>query len=101
MASRKRGVGACRARLLHRSALRPAHGRPSVRAGRPRLVAAGGPAAAGIDARGRPAPGRAVRRLAEQGLMRAHEVGNAVWYDIDTIADLESAVALVGEPETA
>jgi len=39
--------------------------------------------------------------LAEQGLMRAHEVGNAVWYDIDTIADLESAVALVGEPETA
>jgi len=42
-----------------------------------------------------------IRRLAEQGLMRAHEVGNAVWYDIDTIADLESAVALVGEPETA
>jgi choline kinase len=42
-----------------------------------------------------------IRRLADQGLMRAREVGNAVWYDIDTVADLESAIALLAEPETA
>jgi choline kinase len=32
-----------------------------------------------------------IRRLAERGLMRAVEVGGASWFDIDTVADLETA----------
>jgi choline kinase len=32
-----------------------------------------------------------IRRLAAQGLMRAVDVGGAAWFDIDTVADLETA----------
>jgi choline kinase len=32
-----------------------------------------------------------VRRLAERGAMRAVDVGGAAWFDIDTVADLETA----------
>ncbi len=42
-----------------------------------------------------------IRRLAARGLMRARDIGDASWYDIDTIADLESAEALLVEPEHA
>lgn len=42
-----------------------------------------------------------IRRLAARGLMRAGNIGDASWYDIDTIADLESAEALLVEPEHA
>lgn len=42
-----------------------------------------------------------IRRLAARGLMRARDIGDASWYDIDTIADLETAEALLVEPEHA
>ena len=43
-----------------------------------------------------------IRRLAARGLMRGVDVGDAVWCDIDTRADLEAAVALFGaEPMPA
>jgi 1L-myo-inositol 1-phosphate cytidylyltransferase / CDP-L-myo-inositol myo-inositolphosphotransferase len=43
-----------------------------------------------------------IRRLAARGLMRALDVGDAQWCDIDTAADLETAEALLAnEPEPA
>jgi 1L-myo-inositol 1-phosphate cytidylyltransferase len=42
-----------------------------------------------------------VRELARRGLMRAHEIGDATWCDIDTVSDLEaaeSALTVVHEP---
>lgn len=43
-----------------------------------------------------------IRRLAAQGLMRGAEVGNAAWYDIDTVADLAAAEGLLTPlPESA
>ena len=43
-----------------------------------------------------------IRRLAALGLMRAIEIGNAAWYDIDTPADLRSAENLLAsQPEHA
>lgn len=38
-----------------------------------------------------------IRRLAARGLVRALDVGDARWCDIDTAADLEAAEALLGE----
>jgi choline kinase len=32
-----------------------------------------------------------IRELARQGLMRAHEIGDSRWCDIDTVSDLEAA----------
>jgi choline kinase len=44
-----------------------------------------------------------IRQLARRGLMRAIDIGNADWYDIDTVADLEHAETLLSEvaPEQA
>jgi choline kinase len=43
-----------------------------------------------------------VQRLASRGLMRAHDVAGAAWYDVDTLADLSAAESLLGvEPEPA
>ena len=43
-----------------------------------------------------------IRQLAGRGLMFGVDVGDANWYDIDTIADLESAETLLGaQPEPA
>ena len=42
-----------------------------------------------------------IRRLAARGLMRARDIGDASWYDIDTVADLASAEALLTEPQHA
>lgn len=42
-----------------------------------------------------------IRALAARGLMRARDIGDAAWYDIDTVADLESAEARLAEPEHA
>lgn len=42
-----------------------------------------------------------IRRLAARGLMRARDIGDAGWYDIDTVADLEGAEALLAQPEHA
>jgi choline kinase len=43
-----------------------------------------------------------IRRLATLDLMRASEVGDASWYDIDTVDDLETAEShLTALPETA
>jgi 1L-myo-inositol 1-phosphate cytidylyltransferase len=39
-----------------------------------------------------------VRRLAAQGLMRAVEIGNATWCDIDTLSDLAAAETALGAP---
>jgi choline kinase len=39
-----------------------------------------------------------IRRLAARGLMRAVDIGNATWYDIDTMADLETAESLLAVP---
>jgi choline kinase len=36
-----------------------------------------------------------IRQLAQRGLMRGVEIGNASWYDIDTIDDLEHAENLL------
>lgn len=38
-----------------------------------------------------------VRQLASRGLMRAVDIGDAAWYDIDTMADLETAESLLAE----
>jgi choline kinase len=40
-----------------------------------------------------------IRRLAARGLMRGLDVGDARWCDIDTREDLETAEALLSEPE--
>jgi choline kinase len=37
-----------------------------------------------------------IRQLAARGLMRAVEVGNATWCDIDTVSDLEAAETALG-----
>ena len=43
-----------------------------------------------------------IRRLAARRLMRGAEIGNAAWFDIDTVADLETAESLLAPlPETA
>ena len=42
-----------------------------------------------------------IQRLAARGLMRARDIGDATWHDIDTVADLETAEALLVEPEHA
>jgi hypothetical protein len=45
-----------------------------------------------------------IRQLADRGLMRAVDVGNATWCDIDTLADLRTAEDLLTtqpEPEVA
>lgn len=45
-----------------------------------------------------------IRQLASQGLMRAVDVGEATWCDIDTLADLDAAEDLLAsqpEPEVA
>jgi choline kinase len=42
-----------------------------------------------------------VRRLAARGLMRAVDIGDAEWYDIDTPADLHAAEARLAQPEHA
>lgn len=39
-----------------------------------------------------------VRRLAAQGLMRAVEIGDATWCDIDTVSDLAAAETALGAP---
>jgi 1L-myo-inositol 1-phosphate cytidylyltransferase / CDP-L-myo-inositol myo-inositolphosphotransferase len=39
-----------------------------------------------------------IRRLAGLGLMRGLDIGDATWYDIDTVIDLESAEMLLTEP---
>jgi hypothetical protein len=33
--------------------------------------------------------------------MRALDIGNAAWCDIDTVADLRAAETMLGEPEHA
>jgi choline kinase len=38
-----------------------------------------------------------IRRLAARGLMRGIDIGDATWYDIDTMADLETAETLLAE----
>jgi choline kinase len=38
-----------------------------------------------------------VRQLAARGLMQAVDIGDATWYDIDTMADLETAESLLVE----
>jgi hypothetical protein len=43
-----------------------------------------------------------VRQLAAQRKMRAVDIGNADWYDIDTMDDLQHAESLLaGQAETA
>lgn len=42
-----------------------------------------------------------IRQLAARGLMRALDIGNAAWCDIDTVADLRAAETMLGEPEHA
>lgn len=43
-----------------------------------------------------------IRQLANIGLMRALEIGNATWCDIDTVSDLETAESALGAtPEPA
>ena len=37
-----------------------------------------------------------IRRLAARGRMRAVDIGDATWHDIDTMADLETAESLLG-----
>jgi choline kinase len=39
-----------------------------------------------------------IRQLAARGLMRGVDIGDASWYDIDTMADLESVEHLLAEP---
>lgn len=38
-----------------------------------------------------------IRNLALRGLMRGVDIGNAEWFDIDTLADLETAESLLAE----
>lgn len=42
-----------------------------------------------------------VRRLAQRGLMRAMEIGDATWCDIDTVSDLAAAESVLGAAESA
>jgi 1L-myo-inositol 1-phosphate cytidylyltransferase len=43
-----------------------------------------------------------IRQLAARGLMQGLDIGDAAWYDIDTVADLEAAETLLaGHPEHA
>jgi choline kinase len=42
-----------------------------------------------------------IRRMADRGLMRGVDIGGAAWCDIDTLADLEAAETMLGEPEHA
>ena len=43
-----------------------------------------------------------IRELARRGLMRAHDIGDARWCDIDTVSDLEAAEStLIVAPEPA
>jgi 1L-myo-inositol 1-phosphate cytidylyltransferase len=42
-----------------------------------------------------------IQRLAARGLMRARDIGDATWYDIDTVTDLQTAEALLVQPEHA
>ena len=42
-----------------------------------------------------------IRVLAARGLMRAFDIGDAQWYDIDTVEDLRSAESLLAAPEDA
>ena len=42
-----------------------------------------------------------IRVLAARGLMRAFDIGEAQWYDIDTVEDLRSAESLLAAPEDA
>lgn len=42
-----------------------------------------------------------IRGLAARGLMRAADIGDATWYDIDTLADLATAEAMLTAPEHA
>jgi choline kinase len=45
---------------------------------------------------------RRIRQLAARRLMRGVDIGNAAWYDIDTMADLQLAESLLAEQaETA
>jgi choline kinase len=39
-----------------------------------------------------------IRRLAERGLMRGVDIGDAAWHDIDTMADLAAAESVLAEP---
>jgi choline kinase len=39
-----------------------------------------------------------IRQLAARGLMRGVDIGDASWYDIDTMADLETVEHLLAEP---
>ena len=39
-----------------------------------------------------------VRQLAARGLMRAMEIGDANWCDIDTVSDLAAAESALGTP---
>jgi 1L-myo-inositol 1-phosphate cytidylyltransferase len=41
-----------------------------------------------------------IRHLAERGLMRALDVGESAWYDIDTLADLETAESQLADSAT-
>lgn len=38
-----------------------------------------------------------IRQLAARGLVRAVDIGDAAWYDIDTMADLQTAESLLAE----
>jgi choline kinase len=38
-----------------------------------------------------------IRELARRGLMRAHDIGDARWCDIDTVSDLEAAESALAE----
>jgi choline kinase len=43
-----------------------------------------------------------IQRLAAAGQMHAVDIGDAPWYDIDTLADLEAAESLIAaQPEHA
>jgi 1L-myo-inositol 1-phosphate cytidylyltransferase len=42
-----------------------------------------------------------IRALARRGLMRGVDIGNASWYDIDTLADLQHAESLLIEASAA
>ena len=39
-----------------------------------------------------------IRQLAARRLMRGVDIGDAAWYDIDTMDDLETAESLLAEP---
>jgi hypothetical protein len=68
-------------------------------AARAERVARAADAAAGAALRDQ-AQGNQVlqRHLAAQGLMRAVEIGDATWCDIDTLSDLAAAETALGAP---